>query len=96
MHLFNNIAGYAVDYEATTHLLFEGKYGLTNNQLFDTAANNRWNYIYVFKGWEVIVWDGDDGTGTTAQLANTTQDVSLMRLDQVSLHNKPSSYLRRF
>ena len=84
-----SIAGYAVDGNGTTHLLFEGGwYNLYGGALFDAWSQDQWDIIYLFKGWKGEFTEHGNGEGQKWIGENKTQDV----LKVVPAANRVSSY----
>jgi hypothetical protein len=85
-------AGFAVDGEGTTMLLYEGYHRLGNGDLFDAWTNDKWDFIYCYKGWKIEVWK-DYESGTKQEIENKTEDVpTRMDLSKGVGRNNASSY----
>ena len=63
-------AGYAIDGGGSTHLLFEGYHKLHNGDTFDANSNDKWDRLYVNRGWKIVVWDHGNKTGFKQQIEN--------------------------
>jgi hypothetical protein len=70
-------AGFSIDGEGSSIALYEGAWNLFDGQQFDAWTNNRWDLIYIFRGWRITVWENGIGSGSTNQGQNTTSDVPL-------------------
>jgi|SaaInlStandDraft_5_1057022.scaffolds.fasta_scaffold96920_1 hypothetical protein len=74
------IGGYAVDGRGSTYLLEEGKWSLAEGEKYRNWANDAWNILLLFRGWEITVWSNGDYTGTTKTIKNTTDTVKMINL----------------
>ena len=65
-------AGYGLDINGSTFLIFEGNYTIINDGINDT-----WDAVYVNKGWEIQLWQhaAGSGTGSSTTCKNTTDDL---------------------
>lgn len=69
-----NIAGYALDGSGSTHLLFEGYHKLSGGAKFDAWSNNKWDKIYIFKGWKITAWKDNNKKNKMGEVHNKDQD----------------------
>ena len=84
-----HLAGYAVDGDKTTHLLFEGGWHkLYGGGKFDSWANDRWDDAWIFRGWRLEMAEHGYGKGKIWKIDNKNEDVKRLG----NLRNKPSSY----
>ncbi len=74
-------AGYAVDSDGSSILLFEG-----TNTLLD-LEQNRWNYAYIFRGWRVTF------TGRNSLNITETNTTSNIPIKSALLYDNPQSYV---
>ena len=70
------IAGYAINGDGTTHLLFEGYHKLHENKF--QWAHDRWDTIYIFKGWKVQTWDDAKKGKQISNTENKNEDVKMV------------------
>ena len=56
-------AGFAIDGEGTTMPLYEGSYNLFGGAQFDAWTNDKWDFIYINRGWRITLWDNEVGNG---------------------------------
>ncbi len=85
------LAGYAVDGQGTTHLLFaNGMQNLTVGSMMDAWANDAWDIVYLFKGWKGTFYAHPDGEGTSQTFTNSKSTVESYILDTIK--NQASSY----
>jgi hypothetical protein len=58
------MGGFAINGDGSTMMLFEGgPYSLENNELFDMWTTNKWDAIYLFKGWKIQLWRDANAMG---------------------------------
>lgn len=89
LNSLKNIAGYAVDGDGTTHLLFEGGwYELYNGEKFDAWSNDRWDFVYLFRGWKGEFAQHGKGSGSVWREENKNEDVKKIKIGA----NQVSSY----
>lgn len=77
---WSRIGGYAKDGNEVNILLQEGSHKLHDNRdgLYTYATKDRWDIVYVFKGWKFIGYDGLNYDGTSWVLENKTDYVKHM------------------
>lgn len=88
------MCGYAIDGDGSTHMIWSGEHSLDSGTT-SGWANNKWDNIYLFKGWEMTVYNSSDLSGTGYSKINTTKDVYKWRMKKISekdMKNKVSSY----
>jgi len=76
-----NIAGYAIDGGGSTHLLFEGYHKLHGSQKFDAWSNDKWDIIYIFKGWDFTAWKDYNKKSQMGTFKNTNEDAKRWKPD---------------
>lgn len=84
---YTRIGGYAKDGGSMNILLEEGTHTLGNdrNGLYTYETQNRWDYIYVFKGWKFTGYDKGDKTDRV--LENKTSYVKHMDVGEGNSDN---------
>jgi hypothetical protein len=83
-------AGFAIDGDRTTMLLYEGNNKLNDNANFDGWTCDRWDLAWVNRGWEVVFYDGANFDGTVINVTyNKDSDVPVKT---PGLGNRPCSY----
>ena len=87
----SRIGGFAVDGDGTTMMLEEGQYKLHHGHKYDSWTNDKWDHIFIYKGWKVELWEhyydsADKGTKWTYE--NKTKMVERYKPG----HNRISSY----
>ena len=89
-----DLAGYAVDGGGSTHLLFaDGLQNLTGGAKMDFSSNDKWDVIYLFKGWKGEFWGDSDGKGTKWTHENKDRKLQKFKYGKKSHNaNKISSY----
>ena len=68
----SRLGGFAIDGTRSTFMLEEGSHQLYGKGKYDAWANDSWDMIYVFKGWEFIGYDGNYA-GAQYQSENKTE-----------------------
>ncbi len=72
-------AGFAIDAEGSTMLLYEGYWELfdynENQRRFDAWTNNKWDRVYIFKGWKIQFFEDGNRTGSVGIVENKTDDI---------------------
>ena len=76
MRLNHGIAGYAVDGDGSSHLLYESRHSLVNGATFDAWSNDRWDKVYVHRGWKITCWR-HEFSGTAWVKENKTSNIPL-------------------
>jgi len=83
-------AGFAIDGDGTTMLLYEGRNKLDGGAKFDGWTCDRWDYAWVNRGWEVVFHDGGNMDGVLLNVTyNRDSDIPIKT---PGLGNKPCSY----
>jgi hypothetical protein len=87
-------AGFAIDGEGSTMPLFEGSYNLHGDARYGDAqfnawTNDRWDVIYINRGWRITLWHHEIGNDKAAVGENKNSYVP-KKLDIPN--NKVSSY----
>jgi uncharacterized protein YbjQ (UPF0145 family) len=72
-----NYAGFAVDGDGTTMPLYEGTNKLFGGDKFDAWTNDRWDVIYINRGWKITLWHHDIGNSKAAEGENKTSNVPI-------------------
>ncbi len=70
-------AGFAVDGGGTTMPLYEGTYKLYDNDLFDAWTNDKWDVIYINRGWKITLWHHGVGDSKAAEGENRKSNVPI-------------------
>ncbi len=71
-----DLAGYAVDGGGSTHLLFSDDWqNLYNGAQMDAWSNNKWDKIYLFKGWKGEFAKDGNGNGTMWTFQNKDKKI---------------------
>lgn len=84
LNSFKHIGGFAIDGEGTTMLLEEGKNNLTGGAKYDAWTHDRWDIVYIFKGWKITFWPEPNFGGNPSQvIINKDEDVKKITLDRV-------------
>ena len=69
------LAGFAINGEGTTFPLYEGDFKLMGSDWADAYTQDKWDYIYINRGWKVTVFehekDSDGGWKMTEQNVDT-------------------------
>jgi hypothetical protein len=63
-----------------TTLLYEGEYILygDNTTRFNNGSNDKWDFIYINKGWKITIWPNGSNTETPlGTRSNTTDDIPI-------------------
>jgi hypothetical protein len=76
---FKKFAGWAINGDGTTFLIYEGSYCLVDGW-GNAYTNDNWDIIYVHRGWEIQLWrdcggSNGEGSGSTTTCKNTTDDM---------------------
>lgn len=75
-----DLGGYAVDGQATTHLLFEDGWQNLNSGTYAAWANDAWDIIYLFKGWKIEVAEHGNGKGWKKTFENKDKKIQRFQL----------------
>ena len=68
-------AGFAIDGGGTTMPLYEGQHNLYGEAQFDAWTNDKWDIIYINRGWRITVGAHGNMVGTFAVGQNKTSNV---------------------
>ncbi len=68
-------AGFAINGSGTTMPLYEGDWLLSGGENFDAWTNDRWDAIFINRGWRITCWRHGIGSDEIGKGTNTTSDV---------------------
>ncbi len=68
-------AGFAVDGEGSTMPLYEGDWNLYGGAQFDAWTSDKWDIIYINRGWRITCWHHEIGNSQAAKDENRTSNV---------------------
>jgi len=88
MKSLKNIAGFAIDGSGSTYLLFEGYHKLHSKNKFDGWSNDKWDHLYLFKGWKITVWKNSNKGSIMKEVENKNEDTKKVDLQ----NDKASEY----
>ena len=75
MKSLKNIAGFAINGDGSTFLLFEGYHKLHGGAKHDAWSNDKWDIIYLFKGWNIQIWKDGNKNSLMNNVNNKNEDV---------------------
>ena len=84
----SRIGGFAVDGDGPTILLEDGKHALNGSAKYNVWSNDRWDYLFLFKGWKLETWDRDDYKNPITNTTNTNDYIKRI----APTANRVSSY----
>ena len=87
MKSMRSVAGWAIDGDGSTAILMEGDWRL-NTGTMESWTCDKWDTAYIFKGWKITFWDGDNFNGGNHTAENKTEVVKKIP----NLNNWPCSY----
>jgi len=70
-------AGFAVDGEGTTMLLYEGQHMLYGDQPFNAWTENQWDAIFINRGWRITLWHHNIGNAQAGIGENKSSNVPI-------------------
>lgn len=70
-------AGFAIDGDGTTMPLYEGQYNLVDGAQFDAWTSDRWDLVYINRGWRITLWHHRIGDAQAAVGENRTSNVPI-------------------
>ena len=77
----SRIGGFAIDGGGSTMMLEEGSHVLYGETKYDAWTNNKWDKIYIFKGWVIEVWHHEVGnSGAHSAVTNTNEYVKKINI----------------
>ena len=83
------MGGFAIDGGGSTMMLEEGGWhNLYSNAKYDSWTNDRWDRIFIYRGWKVEVAKNGNGEGNYKVFTNTNENVKKCIIDG----NQVSSY----
>ena len=91
-------AGFATNSEQLPQIapLYEGYYKTyVNNSInnpFGIMGNDRWDYIYLYKGWKIQVWAAGDKTGQSATYENKDSELPKLFILESGIKDAVSEY----
>jgi len=81
LNSITKFGGFAVDGGGSTYLLFEGFHTLENQTKWGWWSEDKWNLLYIFKGWNIkVYWDRDE-SNLMMEDTNTGEDAKLVNLN---------------
>lgn len=89
MKSLKSIAGYAIDGQKSTHLLFEGGWHSLHSGTYDAWSKDSWDRVYLFKGWKGQFAEDTGGKGKIDTFENKNENVKKFTPNG---GNKTSSY----
>ena len=86
------VAGWAIDGDGTTTILYEGQYNLWEEP-FNMWVNDRWDAIYIYRGWKITTYKEGVGNLPRSETYNADSFIPIkFSLDVRGDANNVSSY----
>lgn len=85
----SRIGGFAIDGGGTTMMLEGGTHKLYGGSKYDAWTNDRWDLVYIFKGWKFEAWEHADKDDNKL-INNETNNTNYVKKIDLKKNNKAS------